>query len=496
MTKPTATRARPGIAGHFARYASGNLLSLVAGFVSFPITTRLLSAEQFGVLGYWEVWVLLGVAIAKLGAGDAMMRFHPHGQDETVLRRYAASLVFAPFALSLGLWMLMMLGAGAGALAGWIDTPLIAALALATVLVSAWTSYVNWLLATRELSGLNTLSNVGSRWLTVAATLAVLWWWWRDAAGVYAARLAVGLIVLVFLLGWLRRNVSFDRRAFDPALLREGLSYGLPLALREIANIVLVLINRLMLKWFDAGYAAIGIYTIGFSLATYLEQLLSAALGQAINPVATRLYATQGAEAVKALKARVLPPIIYAACAVGAGLVLAGRDFVVLVASADKVDAAPVFIVAGLSFLLQAVISVAGMGLLLEKRSARLFALTAIAACVTIGANAWAIPRFGLMGAVFSTSGSQLLLQLSIWWSCSPALRCLPPWRPTLTALGLAGLCVAIGSLTQLFGVSGTVPRLAAAAALMVGGYVLPLLALDRTWMQWWRARRAVKDLR
>lgn len=491
MTRPSPPSARPGIAGHFARYASGNLLSLVAGFVSFPITTRLLSAEQFGVLGYWEVWVLLCVAIAKLGAGDAMMRFHPHGQDEAAMRRYAASLVYAPFLLGGGLWLLMMLATSAASVAGWIDTPLIAELAMATVLVSAWTSHVNWLLATREFSGLNTLSNVGSRWLTVLATLAVLWWWWRDAAGVYAARLAVGAGVLCFLLVWLRRHVPLDRRAFDPALLREGLSYGVPLALREIANIVLVLINRLMLKWFDAGYAAIGIYTIGFSLATYLEQLLSAALGQAINPVATRLYATQGAAAVKALKARVLPPILYAACGAGAGLVIAGADFVTLVASADKVAAAPVFVIAGLSFLLQAVISVAGMGLLLEKRSARLFALTAMAALVTITANAWAIPRFGLMGAVVSTSGSQLLLQIGIWLSCSPALRCLPPWRPTLIGLGLAGLCVLVAGSTHLFGVVGTLPRLAVAVALLSGLYLLPLLALDRSWLVWWRARRA-----
>ena len=33
-----------------------NLLVLAAGFVSFPITTRLLDNHEFGVLAYFDTW--------------------------------------------------------------------------------------------------------------------------------------------------------------------------------------------------------------------------------------------------------------------------------------------------------------------------------------------------------------------------------------------------------------------------------------------------------
>ena len=51
--------------------AFSNVLVLAAGLVSFPITTRLLSSSEFGLLSFWESGLLVLVAILKLGASDA-----------------------------------------------------------------------------------------------------------------------------------------------------------------------------------------------------------------------------------------------------------------------------------------------------------------------------------------------------------------------------------------------------------------------------------------
>ena len=55
------------LAVHFRRYATGNVLVLVAGFVSFPITARLLSAEDFERL-VGELQKVEGVAV-RMPAG-------------------------------------------------------------------------------------------------------------------------------------------------------------------------------------------------------------------------------------------------------------------------------------------------------------------------------------------------------------------------------------------------------------------------------------------
>src|SRR5688500_20366037 len=59
---------RVSMGTHYLRYSTANALVLLAGLISFPALTRLLDNTQYGILGYYETWVMMAVAIAKLGA--------------------------------------------------------------------------------------------------------------------------------------------------------------------------------------------------------------------------------------------------------------------------------------------------------------------------------------------------------------------------------------------------------------------------------------------
>ena len=71
----------PGIATHYLRYSFSNAFVLLAGVVSFPILTRVLSNTEYGILRYYDALLLLGVYAAiyalnafgvKLGARAVM----------------------------------------------------------------------------------------------------------------------------------------------------------------------------------------------------------------------------------------------------------------------------------------------------------------------------------------------------------------------------------------------------------------------------------------
>src|SRR5687768_16382476 len=91
---------------HYARYSSATVLVLLAGLISFPALTRLLDNTQYGILGYYETWVMMAVAIAKLGAQHAIIRFYPHGGDMERMERFATNLLLLPMLASLCLWLL------------------------------------------------------------------------------------------------------------------------------------------------------------------------------------------------------------------------------------------------------------------------------------------------------------------------------------------------------------------------------------------------------
>jgi O-antigen/teichoic acid export membrane protein len=211
----------------------------------------------------------------------------------------------------------------------------------------------------------------------------------------------------------------------------------------------------------------------------YVEHLISAALSQAINPVATRLYAEQGAPAVVALKQRVLAPLTVVCLGLVAGALVAGTDFVHLVAGHDKLASAPVFVLATVCLLLQPMMSIAGMGLLLVKRSSTVFVLTAGVALLNVALNLWLIPRHGIMGATAAVCASQLLLQAALWVACPAELRCGLPMGVLARSTALAGLVVAVGWGTNLFGLPSPLLRLGAAALLLLLLFVLPMWRLE-----------------
>jgi O-antigen/teichoic acid export membrane protein len=350
-------------------------------------------------------------------------------------------------------------------------------LALAQVLPLAWGALALRVLQAQERSGINATLSVVWRWLTVGAIVPVLIWLTASASGVLMAKLGVHIVVIGGLLLWLVPSLPIARASFDWSEVKMGLHYGMPLALMELSNIGLWYIDRFMMKWLIDDFAVIGIYSIGFSLAIYIDQLVNTALSQALTPVTTRVYATEGAAAVRAVKLRVLRPLVFVCFALSTGLIIAGQDFLTILASADKASASPVFITAGVFFLVRAMIWACAEGLLLHKRSKTVFVLTIVSALINAGANLVLIPHFGMMGAVYATGFSVVGLQLLFFAFCPSDLRALPQGSVLLKAALACAACLIVASQTSLFGLVNHVARLGGAAVLVAVVFGVAMLS-------------------
>lgn len=471
---------RTSLAAHYLRYASANLLVLAAGLVSFPITTRLLSNAEFGILSYWDTALLFVVALLKLGAGEAMMRFYPHGGDPRTVARYNANLVVFPALLTLAGWLVVMGVFGSLALAGQLEAPMLALLAMAQALPGAWGALALRVYQSRERSGAYSVAQVAWRWAVVAGTLLALLYWMPSAAGALGGRLVANVIVVAALVALLLHGLRFGRQDFDRGYAMEGLRFGLPVALMEINYVAMWSIDRMMLKWLLDDFGELGIYSIGMALASYIDQLLSTALNQAVGPVINRVYATEGAEGVRRMKAQLLRPLVYLSAALGAGLVMAGHDLLAIVASSSKSASAPIFVIMGCVFLLRPLLSTSSEGLLLQKRSRIVSALTIGAAVCSVLLNLLLIPRYGIYGSAATSCLCVVGLQLAYYAFCPRELRARPSWRVVGLALVLASSTVALAWETNLFGASHPLARVGCAAVLVVAGCVLPVFVFDR----------------
>lgn len=486
--------ARPGIVTHFLRYSLGSVLVMLAGVVSFPVMARLLDYTQYGLLGIFDSVLLVLAAIFKFGGQHAALRFYPHRGGVAAMAGYGANQILVPFLGSCVLWVIAMsvfatapqLARYAHGAAGW--------LALASLLPTIWISMLAALMMAQERSVLNVLVNAGSRWLNVVAVLGIVYFVSRTASGVYAGRLIVEVLVAAVLAVWVwRQKVPMHWRDRDWTQVFAGMRYGVPLMANEIAVILLVSVDRLMLQGLTGSTDAVGVYSVGASLALQVSVMLHAALNISYFQVSIRQFETEGAAAVVRTKRRILNVLVYVVAAALAGLLAVGRDAFLLLTGPTKAESVPVFVILCLMFVAGGLVEICTSGLQLYKRSMTILALSSLSAIINIILNALLIPRCGVMGAVYATLGSAAAFAIGSWVACPRDLLALPGVRATLLALGLGALVWWIAWATNLFGCTSHLARLAAMVMLELVLFAWPALLLDRglrnalleQWQRW-----------
>lgn len=468
-----------GIGTHYLRYSTANILVILAGLVSFPVLTRLLDNTQFGILGYYDTWVLMAVAVAKLGAQHSIQRFYPHNGDGASQRAFSTNLFYLPLAGSLLLWVIVGLAVIAyGKATGSGHSPVFwMALVMTPMLV--YGSLVETVLRVTERSRIVMLTRVGWRWLQLLLMLVAVLAVQQSATAAYGGKLLAVAIGSVFYIAWAYRNLGFSRDAVDTASVKQSMGYGMPLVATEILAVALVSIDRLMLKGLSGDFAVVGIYSVGASLAMQVHMFMNLTVFESFAPVANRLYVTQDAAAVRALKLRMLMPMTYAAVAVALLLWCLGTDTIIALSGHGKTASGPVFAWMGAMNALLPVALVCGYGLVLERRTKVVLAMMCGSVLLNTTLNFVMIPAYGVMGAVYATLASSIAAAITHCLLVAPSLRQFPDRRTLITtalalAAGLAGAWLA-----RYLQLRPGWERLIFAGLLIGVPYLLTVLVLD-----------------
>lgn len=484
----TAT-TRPGVLIHYLRYLGANSLALAAGFISFPVMTRLLSNHEFGVLGYYEALLMVGTAVLKLGTQHALLRYYPHDGDAEALARFRSNHVLGPYALSLLLWLACVLVVAV--LIQRIpaaEQPVLWVVML-TIPLLIWGSFVEQVMYALERSDITLWFKTSWRWSELAMVLATLWLVERSALGVLGAKLLVLVVACAWLTLWFRRWLRGRVVRPSKTALLTGFAFGIPMMFNELTSLLFGFADRILLRALTGDFTQVGIYTIGYGLALSLTAVVGQTLNQAFTPTAIRLYETDGAAAVVRLKRDMLDLWIIAV-AVGTGLLLCvGEDFLLILAGDDKAASAPVFAISAIALVWYSLFEVAQYGLLLQRRATRFMLLTLSATVFNLVLNVPLILRLGVMGAVAATVLSYILLAALQLWQCPRELRYLPPLRRLLAAALYAPAVLLFLRWVDFYGAEGHWPRL------LLGSLTVMLPAALLAWFDP-RVRESLRGLR
>lgn len=469
-----------GLGQHYARYSVATVLIMVAGMVSFPTLTRLLDNQQYGILGYFDTWAMMAVAVIKFGAQHAILRLYPFGGDQRAMTRFSTNLVYLPMIVSLVIWCVAILGFGSF---GWLSGtrfPAVFWCAIVTIPLLAFSSQVEMTLRVSEQSGLLTASRVAARWLELGLVLAAVIAIQRSALAVYGGKILALLVVVAFYARWAHRNLRFSREAIDPAAYRAAMRYSLPLVGMEIAGAALVSIDRIMLKHMLGDFTAVGIYTIGYALAVQLSMIVNTPFWDAVNPVMNRTYSQEDDVRVRELKSRLLVPVTYACVGVAIGVWTSGSDVLQVLSGTGKAASGPVFAWVGTLYTVMLLFDLAGYGLTLRKRTGLMMALMVSALALNVVLNLLWIPAYGYMGSVYATVVSYAALGLGRCIACPRGLFQSPDAKTVLLAGGASGLFLLLVQFSDVAEGRSALVRALHAGGLWLLCYVIPVVLADR----------------
>ena len=471
------SKAGPGktsVLVHYLRYLGGNLMIIAAGFVSFPIMTRLLDNHQFGVLGYYEAWLLVIAGLLKLGAQHAILRFYPHQGGAIALRRFRTNYLLLPFALSMLLWLVcaivivLMLQRIPTA-----EQPILWILII-TLPLMIWSSFVEAIMYALERSDISLWLKTVWRWSELALVMLTIAMIERSALGVFSARLVVLVVVAAWLTLWFQRWCRGRVIRPSRAPILAGMTFGVPMMFTELVSVLFGFADRILLRALTGSFTEVGIYTIGYGLAMAVSAVLGRTLSEAFLPTALRLYKASGARAVVELKREMLDIWVLVVGLATAMLLCVGQDFLILLAGQDKAASAPVFVAISIAMVWGSLITIAQYGLLLQRRALRVLAITIAATAMNLALNVPLIMAFGVSGAVAATLVSYVFLAIIQLWQCPSELRYLPPLGRMVGAALFAPIMLGLLMQIDYFGASSSGTRLLAGAVTVM----LPALAM------------------
>jgi O-antigen/teichoic acid export membrane protein len=454
------------------------VMVLLTSLVSFPVLTRLLTVAEYGVLAIAITTGMLLVGFAKCGLSTAFVREHaaviqddPHAVTALVSTAFWSALSIAGVVAALYLALCGLFGPLPHAMS-WKIVPFVALTIVAIAMRDLYYAYLRAEQRTWRVNIVILALRVGAvgTGLTLCALLDDRLWGFLFGSVTWEAS-------LVFLL-WLSvaRERSLRPGGFSWSSAHGLVKYGAPLVVFEVASLANDYADRYLIAYL-IGVEYVGVYSVGYNLANYINIALVYPMWQAVFPILSRLWEEEGKAATERFLSQILSAYIFVAGLVALLVLTNGRNLLVLLASTKFEQSAQIFVAVCLVMLLYGSTWILGAGLHLQRRTGQLAGMMGGAAAVNIALNWIFIPKFGLLGAVYATIVSYSLLTIAITMIGRRQVSVGAPMNTMTTVVG----AIVVGLLIcSAFNIHGLVQSLLLKGCLATLVYSIIVLAIDK----------------
>lgn len=430
---------------HTTIYGVGNILGKLVGFVMIPFYTHYLNPADYGTLELLDLSLSLTGLVLTMWLNASIIR-HYNDFEDPEERRQAVSTVFM-LACFIGLVV---------AIIGVLLSKQLSGLILATPTlhyyvtleaVSFFVTSVNVVclsyLRARLLSSYVVISGLAALSLSLFLNIYFIAIRHIGVVGVLYSGLISGTLVTAVLAIYTVRQVGL---VFSWSKLREVAAFGAPLILTSAAAFVVNFSDRFFLRHFST-IATVGVYALGYKFGFMLSLLVVQPFDMIWQ---ARLYEIGKQDKSGRMFSRLFEYYCFVLVAAALGLSIGIKELLTIISPRDFHAAYKVVPIVALAYVFQGTNRFFLAGTYIAKTTVFLAIVGVACAAANIGLNMLLIPRYGMVGAAWSTVCSFFMMSAMAWYVSQRAYRIPYVFSRVVTLIGLATLLYLVSGLFQL----------------------------------------------
>ena len=447
---PQGLQKRPwlrDLAGDSLFFLLSKMIPAAVGVLAVAVYTRLLTREKYGL--YTLVITTVSIVSLPLSGwlSQASLRFFEESNRKGELNAFISTITTSLAALvSLGclVWYL-----GTLALGGHVEEELVSLMKLGGMVLALEAGYsvlLNILRAQRKTLHYALYTSSAAAGTFGIAILLIRFCSLGPSGILWAHAVVTGGLCLVGFI-WVNRRWEATLAAFSPNLLRQLASYGLPLVVLSVGELILSVSDRYVIGYL-LGPDDVGVYAAGYHIAAAGVSMFSLPLVLAGFPILIQAYEYQAEEMVAKLLRDLVGVyfvimfpvvVIFAAFWYEIGRIVLGTAYIGGGAVLPWVATGVFFLV--LTFIINQPFQ-------LTKRTRLMLFPLALSALINIGMNIVLVPIAGILGAAVATLVAYSCYFLSALLVSRSIFTWPFPWQ-TLGKTALASIAMYV-SLTIL----------------------------------------------
>ncbi|HPN33615.1 MAG TPA: oligosaccharide flippase family protein [bacterium] len=390
---------------HSSNYAVGELLAFSASFVSFPVLTRALTQNDYGVMSVFSVTLWIFLAFSRAGLAESTVRFYReynHPEDPAAQSTYYSTFFFGTLAFALFTALLVVLFGKQ--LFVWLfdqDLPGFHYLFAGLIVTgSLYARLLNFYRASQRTISYN-IAMVASRFTILAVSLSAVLLIGGTLKVYYMSILAAETLVMVVLIGVFLSQTPVSIASFSAPFFKTCLRFGFPLIGFELGYLLLKSVDRYIIQ-FMLGSEAVAVFSVASNMGHYTKDLILFPLMYALTPIYIEIWHEKGREATSRFVSTVANISLLVLIPIFLVMALLGRELIVVLASEKYASAGDLLGVIVAGTLLWALLPIYASGLYIEKKTNIISFTVLVCVLLDIVLNIVFVHFWGIWGSCYA----------------------------------------------------------------------------------------------